>query len=328
MSLPPPPAPLRPSAAPAAPSAPPAPPAPPAPSSALRVRDLMTRNVFTLSATQSVPLAEAMMSLKHIRHVPIVDDAGHLQGLVTHRDLLAACISTLSPLSDEERSSLQLSVPVSRLMRRDVWTISSLAPASAAARLMRDHQIGCLPVVDDGVLVGILTGTDLLELASRALESVAAPRAGWRVEDAMTAVPLSIEPSTTIEKARSVMLRFGIRHLPVVEGGRPIALVADADLRVAEVVYRECGQKTQASLATYFCGGERLHRTTPEAHLDDVLLDMWRSRLDATLVVSASDGALVGILTTADACRLFGEHLASLRAAARRPGVADEAPGG
>ena len=53
----------------------------------------------------------------------------------------------------------------------------------------------------------------------------------------------------------------------------------------AEVVYRECGQKTQAALATYFCGGERLHRTTPEAHLDDVLLDMWRSRLDATCCV-------------------------------------------
>ena len=290
-------------------------PSTPAPAAAapglVLVRDLMTRTVFTLSATQSVPLAEAMMSLKHIRHVPIVDDAGHLQGLVTHRDLLAACISTLTPLSDDERSSLQLSVPVSRLMQRDVWTIGSAAPASSAARLMRDHQIGCLPVVDDGVLVGILTGTDLLDLAARSLERVAAPDTEWRVEHAMTAVPLTIEPTTTIEKARSVMSRFGIRHLPVVEGGKPIALVADADLRVAEVVYRECGQKTQASLATYFCGGERLHTTTPEAHLADVLLDMWRSRLDATLVVS--DGALVGILTTADACRLFGEHLASLR---------------
>jgi CBS domain-containing protein len=301
--------------------APPALPAlatPPAPPGAVLVRDLMTRTVFTLSPTQSVPLAEAMMSIKHIRHVPIVDDAGHLQGLVTHRDLLAACISTLTPLSDDERSSLQLSVPVSRLMQRDVWTIASAAPARSAARLMRDHQIGCLPVVDDGVLVGILTGTDLLDLAARSLETVASPDTGWRVEHAMTAVPLTIEPNTTIEKARSVMSRFGIRHLPVVEDGKPIALVADADLRVAEVVYRECGQKTQASLATYFCGGERLHTTTPEAHLADVLLDMWRSRLDATLVVS--DGALVGILTTADACRLFGEHLASLRARAAPAG--------
>lgn len=278
---------------------------------AVLVRDLMTRSVFTLHATHSVPLAEAMMGLKHIRHVPIVDDAGRLEGLVTHRDLLAACVSTLAPLSDDERSSLQLSVPVSRLMQRDVWTITSSAPALSAARLMRDHKIGCLPVVDDGALVGILTATDLLDLAARSLDVGAGTRTAWRVEHAMTLVPVTIEPTTTIERARNLMQRFGIRHLPVVDEGKPIAVVADADLRVAEVVYRDCGQKTQASLATYFCGGERVHTTTPDANLDDVLLDMWRHRLDATLVVRG--GALVGILTTADACRLFGEHLASLR---------------
>ncbi len=283
------------------------------------VRELMTHEVFTLSAQQSVPLAQALMSMKHIRHVPIVDAAGHLEGLVTHRDLLSACISTLAPLSDDERSSLQLSVPIARIMQRDVWTVASTAPALSAARLMSDHRVGCLPVVDDGKLVGILTGTDLLDLVGKSLARGRGPRLEadrerWRVAHAMTTIPLTIGRETSIEQARGLMQRFGVRHLPVVEHGKPVAIVSDADLRVAEVVYRECGQKTQASLATYFCGVERLFTTTPEAHLGDVLLQMWRDRLDAAVVVS--HGGLVGILTTSDACRLFGEHLVAQHPAA------------
>ena len=90
----------------------------------LRVADLMTRSVCTLSPTQSLPLAEALMGLQRIRHIPVVDDAGRLVGLVTHRDLLAARISALSPLSNDERSTLELAVPVSKIMRRTIPTPS------------------------------------------------------------------------------------------------------------------------------------------------------------------------------------------------------------
>ena len=69
----------------------------------LRVADLMTRRVFTLTPQQSLPLAESMMGLLHVRHIPVVDDAGHVVGIVTHRDLLEAKISSLAPLSDDER---------------------------------------------------------------------------------------------------------------------------------------------------------------------------------------------------------------------------------
>ena len=82
----------------------------------LRVSDLMTRAVYKLTAVQSLPLAESLMDLKRIRHVPVVDDTGALVGLLTHRDLLAAKISALIPLSSDERTTLELSVPVSKVM--------------------------------------------------------------------------------------------------------------------------------------------------------------------------------------------------------------------
>ena len=140
-----------------------------------RVADAMTRAVYTLKATQSLPLAEAMMGLARVRHVPVVDDDGHVVGLVTHRDLLAAKISTLAPLSEDERSTLQLSVPVSRVMRTEVWTIRSDALALTAARIMREHRYGCLPVVDDGRLVGIVTEADLLTLLTESLDLAVRP---------------------------------------------------------------------------------------------------------------------------------------------------------
>ena len=76
----------------------------------MRVRDLMTSPVSTIQASQSLPLAMSIMDLERVRHLPVIDDEERVVGLVTHRDLLAAQISALTPLSPEERASLQHSV--------------------------------------------------------------------------------------------------------------------------------------------------------------------------------------------------------------------------
>lgn len=121
------------------------------------------------------------MQLARIRNVPVVDDDAHVVGLVTHRDLLSASISALAPLTADERSTLQLAVPVSRIMRTDVWTVAPDAPAVSAARMMRDHRFGCLPVVQHRKLVGIVTESDLLRLVTESLElSTPSGRGPWR----------------------------------------------------------------------------------------------------------------------------------------------------
>jgi CBS domain-containing membrane protein len=275
----------------------------------LRVADLMTTAVHTLSPSQSLPLAEAFMGLARVRHVPVVSDSGELVGLVTHRDLLSAKISALVPLSPDERTTLELRVPVSRVMRTEVWTIGKSALAVSAARIMRDHHFGCLPVVDGRRLVGIITEADLLALVTDSI-ALERPRP-MTAERAMTPAPVTITPATSIAQARTLMARWEIRHLPVVENCHAIAIVSDRDLRVAEVVFRETAQAS-ATHAARLVGTDVVHRVPADAVLSRVFREMFESRIDAAVV--EKDGRLVGVLTASDACRLLGEGLGQRRA--------------
>jgi CBS domain-containing membrane protein len=130
------------------------------------VRDLMTAPVVTLFAEQTLPLADDIMRFKHLRHLPVIDDARRLVGLVSHRDILRAQISGLVGFTAEERRARQDHVRISQIMTRDVWTTTPDASASSAGALLLDHAFGCLPVVDrDGALIGIVTERDFLRFA-------------------------------------------------------------------------------------------------------------------------------------------------------------------
>lgn len=134
------------------------------------VKHLMTAPVVTFFAEQTLPLADEVMRLKHFRHLPVIDDAGRLVGLVSHRDLLAAEISTRSGLNRGQRLARQEDVRVREIMTRDVWTVRPDVRASVAAATLLDHKYGCLPVVDEEErLVGILTERDFLRFAGKVL---------------------------------------------------------------------------------------------------------------------------------------------------------------
>ncbi len=129
----------------------------------MQVRDLMSTDLVTLNATADVELAEGLMSLLRIRHLPVVD-GDRLVGLVTHRDLLRASL----------RSALRGSrVPVRELMHVDVTTCGPDADVRDAIDVMLDHKYGCLPIVDDGGrLVGLVTASDCLRLTAALLDRV------------------------------------------------------------------------------------------------------------------------------------------------------------
>lgn len=135
------------------------------------VKHLMSAPVVTFFAEQTLPLAEDVMKYKHVRHLPVIDEARRVVGLVTHRDLLAAQISSHTAVTRDERRALQDGVRVGEIMTRDVWTVGPNVPASVAAATLHDHKFGCLPVIDaDGVLVGIITEHDFLRFATKVLE--------------------------------------------------------------------------------------------------------------------------------------------------------------
>jgi acetoin utilization protein AcuB len=131
----------------------------------------MTENVITFFEEQSLPLAQGIMKLKKIRHIPVIDDDRRLVGIVTHRDLLGAQGNMIQDTRDDDLKNSEPSVKVRDIMTRDVWTVKPDADAHEAAQLLLDHQFSCLPVTDDaGVLVGIVTDRDYLRLALEVLE--------------------------------------------------------------------------------------------------------------------------------------------------------------
>jgi len=131
----------------------------------LRVADIMTAPVISLEADHSLSLASGIMNLQRVRHLPVTE-AGRLIGLVTHRDIMAAQAAALAQAAADDDPS----VPVGRIMKTDVSTVAPVTPVLEAARIMLDHRYGCLPVVDGGQLVGIVTEVDMLRLLVTSLE--------------------------------------------------------------------------------------------------------------------------------------------------------------
>lgn len=140
----------------------------------MQIRELMTPNVVTLNATADLDLAEGMMATLRIRHLPVVS-SGRLVGLVTHRDLLRASLSSVRRHDPEAEDAFKRSVKIADIMRREVSTILPSADVREATERMRAHKYGCLPVVDaEGSLVGIVTEADFLQLTHILLDRLEA----------------------------------------------------------------------------------------------------------------------------------------------------------
>ena len=124
------------------------------------VGQFMSTDLFTLRPNDLVDLAASVMDWRHIRHVPVEDDEGRLVGLVTHRALLRL-------MSGRSVTNGSSPLTVSEVMKTNPTSVTSTTPTLEAMEIMRAGKIGCLPVVDDGQLVGIVTSYDFLTATAR-----------------------------------------------------------------------------------------------------------------------------------------------------------------
>ena len=135
----------------------------------LKIKDIMTTEVFVLHATQTLELVRSLMRIKHVRHVPIVEQDNTFVGLMTHRDLLAQTISHLADVDDNEQEYLDRHIHIMNIMKTDVITADPELDVCEAISLLLENKYGCLPVVTDGKLVGIVTEADFLKLTQKLL---------------------------------------------------------------------------------------------------------------------------------------------------------------
>ena len=134
----------------------------------LLVRDIMSTDLVTLDENEDLDLADTVMSLARIRHLPVVAD-DRLVGLITHRDLLSAQISIFAEVSEHESVEINQAITAKEIMRTNIRTVTPETTVLEAAQTMHQRKYGCLPVVDGDNLVGIITEADFLELVIRAV---------------------------------------------------------------------------------------------------------------------------------------------------------------
>jgi CBS domain-containing protein len=122
----------------------------------------------TLKPDDTLALANDVISLGRIRHIPVVE-GGKLRGMLTERDLMGAAATQIFGLKQSSKNALLKSVQIRDVMKKRVVTVAPDTPIKDAAHLLADKKIGCLPVVSEGTLVGLVTTTDIL----RYVESIA-----------------------------------------------------------------------------------------------------------------------------------------------------------
>ena len=128
------------------------------------VRDRMTAPAITISPEAPFQEAVKLMREKGFRRLPVVDRKGRLVGIISERDLLHASPSPASSLSIWEMNYLLWKLKIEELMSKKVISVAPETPIEEAARLMVDHKIGGMPVIDaDGKVSGVITETDIFK---------------------------------------------------------------------------------------------------------------------------------------------------------------------
>jgi CBS domain-containing membrane protein len=135
------------------------------------VEEIMIREPHTLGPDNSLLEARKLMADHHVRHIPIVNDSGTLVGLVSQRDVLAAGDSSMLE-SNAGGGNMEQFVALSAIMSWPVHTVGKDDSLRGAAMLLRKNRLGCLPVLRDNQLVGIITDSDFVTIAIHLLEQL------------------------------------------------------------------------------------------------------------------------------------------------------------
>jgi predicted transcriptional regulator len=127
----------------------------------VKVKDIMVKEVASLDVNDELSLANDIMRLGRIRHLPVVDGP-RLVGIISERDLFRSSLAQALGYGTQASRDLMKTLRIKDVMVPQVVTVSPETDLCVAVRLMVDRKIGCLPVVETDRLVGLITETDIL----------------------------------------------------------------------------------------------------------------------------------------------------------------------
>lgn len=286
------------------------------------IKSLMqTRKVATIREEDDLALASQMMLWSGIRHLPVLRGS-RVVGVISQRDVLGR-------IADGGAAGLRERVGLA--MSRPVTVVRPGTEVGRAIRTMLAAGIGCLPVVERGRLVGILTRSDLLSHGvAGAVET--SPPVAPAVARLMVPKPVTAAADDLVLDAAARMANRGVRHLPVIDGdGRVVGMFSERDLRAAiGNPMRAVDTKATATRARSLRVQDVMSRPaitvsadTPMPHVAALFID----RGVGAIPVVDEDDRLVGIVSYVDLLRTLSEPRRPIGATTGRvPRVAQPSP--
>lgn len=127
----------------------------------MQVKDIMTKEVATLDSEDELSLANDIMRLGRIRHLPVVS-GDTLVGIISERDLFRSSLAQALGYGNKDTREVMKTLRIKDIMVKQVATVAPDTDLRVAVAIMAERKIGCLPVVQDNKLMGLVTETDIL----------------------------------------------------------------------------------------------------------------------------------------------------------------------
>lgn len=268
----------------------------------MKVRELLDgRQILTVKPDDSLATAAQLMAWANVRHLPVLRDA-ELIGVLSERDVLRYTAAE----GEQGRADL-----VERAMSSPPLTAHPEDDVIEVEERMLSEKLGCLPIVEKGRLIGLLTTIDLLENHVR--EQAGGPAPIWNASSIMTRNPEAVRPEDNLLGAILRMADRQVRHLPVVdEGRRVVGMLSDRDVRARVGSLRKLGDNARVESETSALKVKdamsravtTIDASTPLSKVVNLLLDR---RIGAIPVVDAGE-RLAGVISYLDVVRALRDQ--------------------
>ncbi len=256
----------------------------------LKVNDMMTRDVLTVDKDERLEHVLTLMSKYNVSKMPVVEK-GKMVGVITDGDI-----------ADELGAIKNRGVPASSLhassaMRRHYETINPDMDTADAVEVVKRDDVGLLPALHDGVILGIVTKADFLQFVL----------SDEPVQDFMITELHAVNPTDRVIHARRIMLDHGVERLPVLEGGKLVGIIAETDIAFGLAKFKDTvSTNHQNNQLKMFLVQDIMKRTVvttaPTTPAKDAA-HLMRERDIGGLPIQNGDGRIAGMITRTDLIR-------------------------